>query len=117
MVFAQPIADTGTLWDCPSAIVYLSSSMLTSLQREPSGQPAAVTAAKDRATVELVLQKVHCHPRLPLMYRMFLRSVTSSTVGYCSLAQQDVLHADHLWAARVLKKIESQLKVQARVSR
>ena len=35
--------------------------MLTTMHREPSLQPAAAVAAKDRATVELVLQKVYAH--------------------------------------------------------
>ena len=35
--------------------------MMNTMQRQSSIQPAAAVAARDRATVELVLQKVHAH--------------------------------------------------------
>jgi len=35
--------------------------MMSTMQRQSSTQPAAAVAARDRATVELVLQKVHAH--------------------------------------------------------
>lgn len=47
--------------------------MLSTMHRDTSTQPAAAVAAKDRATVELVLQKVHAQ----------LAGLSASCIPHC----------------------------------
>lgn len=102
--------------------------MLNTLRREPSGQPAAAIAAKDRATVEKVLQKVLLSPFATLMGMQcqgppygiagwLSRMCCMQTICGLQGVRQQLAHVtDTATAAKVLKNIESQLKVQARVS-
>ena len=70
--------------------------MLGTLRREPSMQPQAAIAAKDRAAVKLVLQKVHarspelCAPPIcTLCISLVARRSLKQSVSDCRLS------ADH----------------------
>ena len=104
--------------------------MLGTLRREPSIQPAAAIAAKDRATVKLALQKVHAcrlQPRTPsamwcIQYETWYANFSGSVACVQTIEElQDVRQllshvTDTATASKALTRVERQLKIQAQAT-